>query len=217
MHRLFEISIDLQKGSMEAKEEIVNGACELFMRYGVKSITMDDIARHLSISKKTIYQYFHDKDALVMDVANLEMNSQKCKWDNASKESKDVIEFFWRATEILKNDMSKMNPSLLFDLKKYHSSAWKAFQAHKKEHITKQVVEMLIEGTEQGYFRKDINIEIISRMRVEQIEMMFNPEVYPSGEFNISEISTQIFEHFMYGISTIKGHHRLNELKQITD
>lgn len=202
---------------METKEEILVGACELFMRYGVKSITMDEIARHLSMSKKTIYRYFADKDALVMEVANLEMNSQKCKWEDASKQSKDVIEFFWRATEILKNDMSKMNPSLLFDLKKYHPAAWKAFQNHKRGHITKHIVEMIKEGVEEGYFRKEINIDIISRMRVEQIETMFNPDVFPPATFNITEISTQLFEHFMYGISTLKGHLRLNESRQITD
>ncbi|MFN0048841.1 MAG: TetR/AcrR family transcriptional regulator [Cytophagales bacterium] len=203
--------------NMETKEGIVKGACDLFMRYGIKSITMDDIARHLSMSKKTIYQFFSDKDALVLDVAHMEMNSQKCKWENAAKESKDVIEFFWKATEILKNDMSKMNPSLLFDMKKYHQNGYKAFQQHKSEHITREIKDMLNLGIQQGLFRKDVNVEILSKVRVEQIELMFNPDVFPHDEFTITELSTQIFEHFMYGISTLKGHQRLNELKQITE
>lgn len=202
---------------METKEEILKGSWELFMRYGIKSITMDEIARHLSISKKTIYQFFADKDALVLEVSNLEMNNQKCKWENASKESKDVIEFFWKATEIMKNDMSKMNPTLLFDLRKYHPVGYKAFQHHKREHITKEIKDMLVDGIGQGYFRKDINVEIISKMRVEQIELMFNQDVFPHDEFNLTEVSTQFFEHFMYGISTIAGHQRLNELRKITE
>lgn len=202
---------------METKDQILNGANELFMRYGVKSITMDDIARHLSVSKKTIYQYFEDKEALVTAVADMEMNCQACKWEEIEKSSKDVIEFFMKASDMMKEEFGKMNPVLLYDLKKYHSNAWKRFEKYKVEHIYKQIKEMLEMGIQQGYFRKDIHVDILSKMRLSQIEMMFNPEVFPIGQYNLSEISTQLFEHFIYGISTLKGHHRLNELKHISD
>jgi AcrR family transcriptional regulator len=195
---------------MNQKEDIIRGSAELFMRYGVKSITMDEIARHLAVSKKTIYQYFADKDELVMEVAKLELHNQKCKWEQAGEECEDIIEYIYKATEIIKNDMGRMNPSLIFDLKKYHPKAFKAFQEHKNVHFLNIVKTSIEKGIKQGLFRKDINVDLIARFRVAQIEMMFDPEIFPYGQFSITDISTQLFDHFIYGISTLKGHQRLD-------
>lgn len=202
---------------MEVKEQILLGAKELFMRYGIKSITMDDIARHLSISKKTIYDYHKDKDALVLEVTLSEMNDQKCGIDNISNNSSDVIEEMLKMSEFMQQTVSRINPTLLFDMRKYHPIAWREFQAHKKTNIGNSIHESMQKGIEQGYFRKDINLNILVLLRLEQIEMMFNPEVYPHDKFNIVELSVNLFNHFLYGISTLKGHKKLNELKYIED
>ena len=202
---------------MEVKEQILNGARELYMRYGLKSITMDDVARHLSISKKTIYQFYEDKDALVLEVVNKEMSEQKCSIEEISDNSKDVIEEMMKTSDFLRSRVSKINPSLMFDLKKYHPKAWQIFQQHKKQIVIKHLKESFIRGIEQGYFRKGINIDILAYMRLEQVDMAFNPDVFPPEMFNLTEVTMSLFEHFVYGISTIKGHQRLNELKHIKE
>ncbi len=202
---------------MEQKEEILSGATELFMRYGIKTITMDEISRHLSISKKTIYQFYADKDELVMAVTQNELSKQKTHWNNLNIESKDVIEFFVRASECMKNDMKRINPTLLFDLKKYHPQAWASFQEHKKLHIVQHIKETLELGMNQGYFRQDLKVEILALMRMEQIFMVFNPDIFSMEQFDIRDTSEHLLEHFMYGVSTLKGHKRMDELKQITN
>lgn len=201
----------------DSRKEILEGTNQLFLRYGIKSITMDDIARHLAMSKKTIYQYFQDKDELVAAVADMEMNGQSCKWDDIKNSSNDVIECMQRATTMMKEEFGKINPVLFLDLKKYYPNAWKRFEKFKTEFVYHSIKGMLEKGIEQGYFRKDINVDILAKMRVWQIELTFNPEVFQIGQYNPSEIAVQLFEHFIYGISTIKGHERLNQLKQITE
>jgi AcrR family transcriptional regulator len=211
------LSHSFGKRKMEPKEQILKGATELFLRYGIKSITMDDIARHLSVSKKTIYQYYEDKDALVADVTQCEMSTQKCDIENIANSSMDVIEEMMKTSEYLRSMVSRINPSLLFDMRKYHPSAWKVFQEHKKGNIGKSMVASLQKGIKEGYFRKDLNIEVLTLMRLEEIEMVFNPDVFPHDKFNIVDVNMTLFDHFLYGISTLKGHKRLNEIKQIQD
>jgi AcrR family transcriptional regulator len=202
---------------MEIKEQIVMGATELYMRYGIKSVTMDDISRHLGMSKKTIYQYFEDKDALVTEVSRFEMNTQKCRWEEMERAVSNVIEFFILGTKMLAKDIGKMNPTLLFDLKKFHPIAYKEFVQHKRGHIKTMIVTMLERGIKEGYFRKDINVEILATLRIEQIDMAFNPEMFDHNKYSVAEITTSLFEHFIYGISTLKGHQKMNEFKQIIE
>ncbi len=197
-------------------QEILNGASELFMRYGVKSITMDEIARHLSMSKKTIYQHFVDKDELVNTFAKESMHKQQCQILILEKSCSNIIEGIMKLSEFVRSTVCGINPGLLFDLKKYFPKAWKVFQEHKKKFLKEHIIRILNTGIEQGYFRKDINLEIMARMRIEQIELAFNPEVFPESEFNIKEVHLQLFQHFMLGICTRDGYEEFNKVLKNT-
>ena len=201
----------------DVKQNILIGVDSMFMRYGLKSITMDDIANKLSISKKTIYQFFKDKDSLVSEFVGGFMAQQEIDLIKIRKESKNVIEELVKTTEYLKSKVCNVNPVVLLDLRKYHPAAWKIFQTHKTIFIQNHVSETLRNGVFDGYFRKSINVKIIARMRIEQIEMGYNPDVFPIDEFNSVDVQMQIFDHFVYGICTLKGHQLLNEHHKIID
>ena len=192
--------------------EILHGASELFMKYGVKSITMDEIARHLSMSKKTIYQHFADKDELVITFTKFVLQQQQNEITVLENKQLDVMEGLYDLTEFMRTKVCSINPSLLFDLKKYFPAAWKIFVDHKRNFLKNHIKNFLIKGVNEGYFRTTIDIEIICRMRIEQVEMSFNQDIYPLDEFNISDIHMQLFEHFVYGICTAKGHEKLDTL-----
>ena len=202
---------------MDAKINILKGVDTLFMRFGLKSITMDDIANKLSMSKKTIYQYFKDKDALVSEFVSCFLKEQEKEMLKIRKESKDVIEELVKSSEYLKSKVCNVNPVVLLDLRKYHPNAWKIFQEHKTVFVQNHVSETLRNGVFDGYFRKNINVKIIARMRIEQIEMGYNPDVFPQDEFSSSDVQVQIFDHFVYGICTLKGHQLLNQYYKIED
>lgn len=189
----------------EVKQKIISGAEELFMRYGIKSVTMDDLATNLSVSKKTIYQHFKDKDELVLSVAQLHMEQdQKDVAEIVGKSENAIQELFFMA-QFIRNLATKMNPSVLFDLKKYHSKAWEAFHKHKICCIYETVVNNLERGKKEGYFRAEIKSEILATMRMQEVEMGYDPMVYSPTKFNIIDVQMELFEHFVMGLVTPKG------------
>ena len=190
---------------MEIKERIIAKAREQFFRYGVKSVTMDDIASELGISKKTIYQHFEDKDAIVHQLMMGEMLQDKCEWDNLCNISKNVIEKTVKSMEIIKKAFAEINPSTFFDIKKYHPKTWLLFQEHKQNFILESIRKELLEGIEQGFYRSDIKIDILVRMRMEQIETGFDPHLFPPNKFSLIEVELTMLDHFIRGILTTKG------------
>ena len=198
----------------QAALDILQGASELFMRYGVKSITMDEIARHLAVSKKTIYQHFVDKDELVISFTQMVLQQQKTEMMKLEDNGTNVMESLRDISEFLRHKVCNINPSLLFDLKKYFPPAWKTFTEYKKNFLKDHLKRILERGMKEGYFRPDLNMEILSKMRIEQVEMIFNPDVFSESEFDIAEVHMHSFQHFVYGICTLKGHEEFGRLME---
>lgn len=190
---------------LEIKERIITKAREQFFRYGIKSVTMDDIARELGISKKTIYLHFEDKDALVHQLMMSEMIQDKCEWEALDRTSDNVIEKMVKSMDIMKQAFAEINPSTFFDIKKYHPNTWELFQEHKQNFILESIRKELLQGIEQGFFMSDIKIEILARMRMEQIEMGFDPQLFPPSKFSIIDVELTMFDHFVKGILTQRG------------
>jgi len=189
----------------DIKDRIIQGAQELFMKYGVRSVSMDDVARHLSVSKKTLYQYFADKDELVTTAVTLHMDTDMERYNNLHKTSRNAIEELVMISSIMKQEFQKLHPSLLFDLQKYHAKAWAAWIGHKQVHIKNSIVRNLKQGMEEGYFRTDLQMEVLALLRLEMIQMTFDESVFPPEKFNLTEVGLQLFDHFVYGLLTDKG------------
>ncbi len=202
---------------MDLKTRIIIEADSLFCQYGIKSVTMDDIAKHLGMSKKTIYLHFSDKNELVVDLMRNKMENQVCIMDKSAGESNDAVHEVFNAVINMKDMLSKMNPMLFYDLQKYHSEAWALFKEFRENNLFKNVNQNLKRGIKEGYFRTEINLDILTRMHIEQFDSAFNQTTYPIKDFNISQVMTELTEHFLYGICTLKGHKLINRYKQITE
>ncbi len=200
---------------MEPKESILKGALEMFLRYGIKSITMDDISRALSVSKKTIYLYYEDKDALVSSAVKNFTDLQKDIFAKIRDESKNALEELIKCSDYMRSNVCNINPALLYDVKKYHPKAWSIYLDYRRESVEKTIEETLIRGINEGFFRTNINTKILARLRIETVEMGFNTEVFPISEFETPKVQIEFFEQFTFGICTIKGHKLLNKYKQI--
>jgi AcrR family transcriptional regulator len=201
----------------ELKDRILNEAEALFCQYGVKSITMDDIARHLGISKKTIYLHFEDKNELVkLQMKNM-MDQNQCVMNINCQSSDNCIHEVFLAVTHIRVLLSKMNPALFYDLQKYHPSAWQEFKNFRDKYLVECIKENLRRGIADGYYRKEINVDILSRMRVQQIDAIFNPKAFPADKFNLVEVIEVITEHFLYGITTPKGQELINKYKSINE
>lgn len=199
---------------LETRDKILEGTEALFMKYGIRSVTMDDIARHLSVSKKTLYQHFADKDDLVYKMSEMYLERSSLKYDEIAKGSKNSIEELSKISVRMKSDFENLNPSMVFDLQKYHPKAWSLYNEHKLKTISQSIVRNIRQGVADGFYRHDINPDILAVTRLILIEAAFNPEMFPKDRFNFIEVQTQLFDLFVYGLCTDKGKKLYQKYKQ---
>ncbi len=206
-----------QKEKLDLKEHIIEQADKLFHRYGIKSVTMDDIAKHLGMSKKTIYIHFSDKNELVHTLIKRSMDEQNCVMDQTYASSENAVDEVFKAVTQVQEMLSNMNPMFLFDMQKYHPQAWLVFRDFREKKLYNVVKGNLERGVKEKLYRKEINQEILTRMRLEQIDMVFTHPFFRSNKYRVSQAMTEITEHFLYGICTLKGHRLINNYKQLTE
>jgi TetR/AcrR family transcriptional regulator, cholesterol catabolism regulator len=187
------------------RDKILIGAEELFMRYGVRSITMDEIARHLSISKKTIYQYFKDKDEIVLTITRGHLKCEMEDFESHTSGSSDAVDELVRLSVCIRKNMAAMNPAILYDLQKYHRDSWEEWITFKNSFIKQQVADNLKRGISEGVFRADIIPEVLATMRVELVQLSFDHRLFPADKYKLPELQMQLFEHYVHGILTDKG------------
>ena len=202
---------------MPTKAHILKSAEELFFRYGVKSVTMDDIATHLGMSKKTIYNFFKDKDELLSEFAKTFVDRNSGAFEHVCKSANNAIDEIFCVMKHLRSMMQQMNPKLFYELQKYYPQAWQQLRDFREKHVAEMIQKNLERGIKQGVYRSDINIIILAKLRLEEIDMAMNNNLFPIDKFDIAQVQITLFEHFLYGICTLKGHKLINKHKQIID
>lgn len=187
------------------KSRILEKGTQLFFRYGVKSVTMDTIAADLGISKKTIYQHFPDKDSMVLEVVQTFIEQDSLKWDELDRMYSNVIEKMFKSFEMVKDMLTQMNPRLLFEIQKYFPKAYQLFTEHGEKCIHKNLIADFKKGAQFGYFRNDIDFELLARLRMAEVDLAFNPDFYPNNKLSLYETQLTMMDIFMRGILTEKG------------
>ena len=184
------------------------------MQYGIRSITMEEIAVSLGVSKKTLYQYYADKDelveAVVMDI--IQYNQACCARDQMN--AKDAIHEVFLAVKMMQEMFENMNPSVLFELEKYHPKAFTHFVKHKYLYLYKVLRDNLERGIKEEFYRPEMQVEIIVKARLETMMLAFNQQVFPKTKFQLANIETELTEHYLYGIASLKGHKQIMKYKQ---
>ncbi|HEY1025525.1 MAG TPA: TetR/AcrR family transcriptional regulator [Sphingobacteriaceae bacterium] len=202
---------------MDLRDHILSGSDHLFCQNGIKSVTMDDIAKHLGMSKKTIYQYFKDKNELVCILIKNKLEDHICGIDKCFADAENSIEEIFKAVEKVCEMFRHMNPMLFYDLQKYHSEAWNLFQQFRNDYLYKLMQRNLARGISDGLYRSEIDIDVMAKLRIEQIDLVFSQKAFPPSEYHLVHVMTHITEHFLYGISTLKGQETINNYKKHTE
>ena len=196
------------------KKKIISESVVLFMEYGIRSVTMDDIARHLGMSKKTIYQHFKDKEEIILVSTHDYFRSQHERMEEMEKNSENAVEALFNLTVCIREQVRNIKSNVLFDLKKYYKNAWEKYTRFKHDVIYDSVLRNMNRGISEGLFRSDINPQILAQLRIGEIELSFNKEYFPEDKFSLVEIHEQLFEHFTYGILSEKGFKLFETYKQ---
>jgi AcrR family transcriptional regulator len=190
---------------MEIRERIKHKADELFRKYGIKSVTMDEIAMQMGVSKKTIYQSFSDKNELVDEVVidMLETNKNCClvSIENAENAVHEVLLMM----NTMKQMMTSLSPSFVFDIERGHPSSFKKFDNFKSGFIFKILKANIERGKREGIYRQEINTEIIAKFRLNTIMLIYNEEIFPRNEYTITELQKEMVLYYLYGMVTKKG------------
>src|ERR1700750_348307 len=144
---------------MSQRERIIQGGEELFLTAGIKSVTMDDIAKHLGMSKKTIYQFFKDKNELVMALVKKKLQDDEDQMCAIISKSGNVIEEMINMMKCSEEIFSRINPIVIHDMQKYHPDAWKHFQNFKSGFLVQTLENLLSEGIKEGYIRPELDVK----------------------------------------------------------
>ena len=193
------------------KERILAEAERLFWRYGVRSVTMEDIARQLGISKKTIYQHFNDKEQILYQVIEQKTGRNQWEMECVVTETANPVEAILGVLNFMQKKADQISPNLLIDIKRYYPQAFALFRQYKEEQIMQSILENIQKGIDQGLYRPDINPAILARLRVEQIELAFNSDIFPTDQYTMSDIQSELIHHFVRGMLTEQGFEIYNQ------
>lgn len=202
---------------MEIKDRILQHAQTLFMRNGIKSVSMDDIAADMAMSKKTLYKWFENKDQIVQAGMSKHLDGTQCECTNMIKTATSAIDELFRMMEWTKQQFSNVHPSIFYDLQKFHPGTWQLWLAHKNEFILAQIIQNLRRGITEDLFRADLDVDVMARLRLSQIELLFDSDVFPPRQFGNERVSQALLEHFMLGVATLKGHRLINQYRHVTE
>jgi TetR/AcrR family transcriptional regulator, cholesterol catabolism regulator len=188
------------------KKELIKKISLLYQKYGIKSMTMDDVANELGISKKTLYQYFADKAELVKEIVSDTISEQACMFSELSDKRLNAIEVLYNISMYVSKFLNEMNPSISFDLRKYYPEAWEILGNHKKNHIYNSIKVNMQKGINEGLYRPELKVELIAAIYVLRTEHVLNFEPYEDDkEYTSSEIFEELIEYHIRGIATPKG------------
>lgn len=180
-------------------------ARELMLTQGVKQVTMDDLASQLGISKKTIYQFYKDKDSLVESVVELELEDHSYKHKKAQADSENAVHEIFMAIEEMQEMFKSMNPIALNELAKYYPTAFQKINVFRNDFMLNIIKTNLLRGIEEGVYRSNVDVDILSKYRLATLFVSFDIQLYPIGKYDLAKVNFQIMENFTYGVMTIAG------------
>ena len=189
----------------EREDQIIDQSSKVFMRLGIRSVNMDDIAQHLRISKKTLYQFVKDKNDLVKRVVQHTCETHRSSINAICEKGLNAIDEQFEISRFISGQVGQMHPSIHFDLQKYHMEAWDLLQGTTQADIYRCLSQNMTKGIEEGLYRADLNIPVVARNYIARFDVGFDGELFPQTEFNFHEVIWELFRYHIRGIASEKG------------
>lgn len=197
---------------MDSKKlDILLRSTAVFLRLGIKSVTMDDLARELGMSKKTIYRFFKDKNELVVAIIREKVNKD-CEVASCVQGGQvNAIEEMFQISEFITEELKNVTPTVFFDLKKYHPEAWEILEKHKWEFVRSLIKSNIERGIAEGLYRKNCDAEILSIMYVVGTDFISNTHLFPWPTYKFQDVYMQMIQQHLFGLSNTKGREYLKQ------
>jgi AcrR family transcriptional regulator len=185
--------------------DLLKGCEQAFRRFGVRAVSMDDLATQLGVSKKTLYRYFKDKADLVLQVFDQACNRQTTRTQALSEGGNNAIDAVIEVMEYFQTELREMHPSMLFDLQKYYPEAMQRLHQHKMEAMQGYLIRNIQRGQSEGLFRGDFDARLISRLHMAMVQTMTDPSTIDEFGRPLSELQKELHTYHLRGIATDKG------------
>ena len=190
---------------MDNRQRIIEEAAMMFRTYGIRAVTMDMLAGQIGISKRTIYELFHDKDELLKGVLNRMNEMQQDMINRVMDECDNVIEAIFRILDIMTEHLRNMSPAFKLDMKRYHNDIITKLREKGELPYYRDNREIIKRGIDEGVFREDINVDITDKCIHEVIRMTNANDNSSSEDFTDEKVVRDFYINYMRGISTQKG------------
>ena len=190
---------------MNLKDTLFSAAFELFLKYGIKSVSMDDISRKLGISKKTIYTYVANKESLISHIVEKHIASDEKEIVKIVTKSVDAIDEMVNISQHVITFLGDMTPSLVFDLKKYHPELWDKIEKQHFQFIENTIHQNLLRGQKEGLYRSNFDPKIVSKLYVVKSNCVVDADNFPIATYNRVTLFKQLVSYHIHGIVSPTG------------
>ncbi len=187
------------------RKEIIDKSAMIFLRHGIRSVTMDDLARELGMSKKTIYNHFKDKDELVIQIVTtlIERNQVACEVGRAKSET--AIDAMMSISEFSTRLFTEIHSSVFYDLQKYYPEAWNIIKQYRLSFISDQITQNIIRGQEEGLYNAELDPKIMAGIHLSIVSMLTDSNVFEVGTNEYGALLEEIVLFQLRGIVNDKG------------
>tara|TARA_B110000908_G_C10193864_1_gene421891 strand:- start:310 stop:912 length:603 start_codon:yes stop_codon:yes gene_type:complete len=199
---------------MSTEQKILQKTQQLFFRLGIKSVTMDDIAQELGMSKKTLYKFVDNKSDLVYKVLQNHLKEEQEFIETLENLQVNAIDVIVEIIKHVINSLSNMPLSTLYDLQKYYPKSWALVEDFKSCAIVETMENILKKGKKENLFRKEIKEDLISKFYMISIEGIMNPFNFTTYKnYDFKDIYLEYIVYHLHGIVSDKGHEYLKTIK----
>jgi AcrR family transcriptional regulator len=199
---------------MDTTNKIYSKAEEMFMRYGVKSVTMDDLSRAIGISKKTLYQSVENKEDLINKVITFILMKEAKVMGVIRTKAKDAIEEVVMISRHVNKMLQAINPAAMYDLQKYYTQQFDLMRSLNDQMVYTIIKENMDKGIKEGFYRNNFNTEIIAKLYVGQADLIIDTQIFPTTKYDLMNVHREFVMHHLYSITTEKGKERLETIFQ---
>lgn len=189
----------------EKQFEIVEKSAQVFLKFGIRAVTMDDLSRELGMSKKTIYKYFSDKDELIKTIIAFKTQSDREICAIATHQADNAIDEMIRISEFVSEMLQDVHSSVFFDLQKYHRDAWQLMEDHKNTFVRSQIKGNIERGINEGIYRANADSDILSKVYVATMSALFDGHTFPPNEYKFNRVFNQIIRFQIRGLASSEG------------
>lgn len=189
----------------EVRERLLEQAQQMFMKQGVKNLTMDEIAKTMGISKKTIYVQVKDKSELVLETIKRYVNNEKTITTQIRNKTQNPIEEMVLLMNHILLQTKELNPLVLLDIEKYYPASWKIYKHYRNHYIFDFIHTNVKEGIAKNYYRDDLKSDVVTKFYIGALNMIIDQGLFPTSRYTFVSVLKEYTQYHLRAIVTSKG------------